>query len=350
MKIWRDSTSGYFLVRFTVGGKRQQHSTKVKIKGQAEAIAQRIYQDARVRADCREPIQTVGKVREMWLAAHDNTVSAGHWRNVSNWDPCGLERMMLDRCTTASVELARKKFAEGRVPATVNGWLRILNLLGGWAIQRGMILALPWRVKMQKIQKAPRKTLPVSLVKTWIEAAEKTAFKSNRWEIGTALRLMIGLGLREQEALGARWEWVDWERCTYTVGKAKGFEARVIPVPAWLLAHLLPSKADQGLILGDKHPAGFCKKAIYGANKACNTPGLSPHRLRGTFATLHSEAGTPIQVIQQLLGHKSPITTMLYLEAHLEKAEEQQAKVAERMGMAEIRQGAAANPHQTSSS
>lgn len=46
-----------------------------------------------------------------------------------------------------------------------------------------------------------------------------------------------------------------------------------------------------------------------------------------------TEAGTPVQVIQQLLGHKSATTTMLYLEAHQEKAEQQQAAVAERMGM-----------------
>lgn len=333
MKVWKDSKSGIYYVRFTVGGKRQQHSTKTKIKGQAEAIAKRIYENAQARAECREPIQTVGKVREMWLAAHDYTASPGHWRNVSTWDPCGLERTLLDRCTTASVEAARNKFAEGRSPATVNSWLRILNLLGGWAIDRGMILTRPWRVKKQPVQKSPRKTLPVSQVKDWIAAAEATAFKSNRWAIGTALRLMIGLGLREQEALGARWDWLDWERNTYTVGEAKGYEARVIPVPAWLLAHVLQKKADEGLILGDKHPSGFCKKAIYGANKACNTPGLSPHRLRGTFATLHSEAGTPVQVIQYLLGHKDPVTTMLYLEAHIEKAVEQQTKVADRMGM-----------------
>jgi integrase len=197
-----------------------------------------------------------------------------------------------------------------------------------------MIQALPWRIKMQKVQKTPRKTIPPGKVSAWIEAAEKTAFKSNRWEIGTALRLMIGLGLREQEALGARWEWVDWERCTYTVGKAKGFEARVIPVPAWLAAWLVTRKADLGLILGGKHPAGFTRKAIYGANQACGTPGISAHRLRGSFATIHSETGTPVQVIQAMLGHKSAATTMLYLESHQEKATEQQTKVAERMGMA----------------
>lgn len=57
-----------------------------------------------------------------------------------------------------------------------------------------------------------------------------------RWAIGTALQMMIGLDLREQEAPGAKWEWSDWDRKAYTVGKAKGFEARVLTVPRWLMA------------------------------------------------------------------------------------------------------------------
>ncbi len=334
MKLWRDPKSGIYQVRFTVGGVRQKHSLKTTIKGQADAEAVRIYTEATTRAQGREPIQTIAKLRDAWLAANSRTASLGHYRNVSTWEPCGLEKVPLDRCTTELVELARETFAKGRKPATVNGWTRILNLLGGWAIRRGQIRALPWRVKMAKVQKAPRKTLPAAKIRGWIAAAEATAFKSNRWQIGTALRLMVGLGLREQEALGAHWEWLDWDRKTYTVGKAKGFEARVIPAPDWLLAWLLPKKADLGLVLGEAKPAGFCRKAIAGANALCSTPGISAHRLRGTFATLHSEAGTPIQVIQQMLGHKSATTTMLYLEAHLEKAEDQQAKVAEKMGMA----------------
>ena len=163
MKLWRDPQSGIYQVRFTVAGKRQKHSLKTTVKGQADAEAVRIYQEATTRAQGREPIQTIGKLRDAWL---------------------------------------------------------------------------------------------------------------------------------------------------------------------------LPKKLDLGLVLGELRPAGFCRKSLAGANEICTTPGISAHRLRGTFATLHSEAGTPIQVIQAMLGHKSAATTMLYLEAHQEKATEQQGRVAEKMGMA----------------
>lgn len=325
--------SGVWAVRFTAGGKRQQVSLHTTVKGQAEQLALQVLEAARLSASGKEPVVTIGKLRDLWLAAHGPTASMGHWRNVSTWPAYDLEKVLVNRCSTELVEIARNRHAEGRAPATVNAWLRTLNLLGGYAVKRGMIPAVPWRVTPIRVQKQPRRTLPAAKVKAWIEAAEATAFKSHRWQIGTALRLMIGLGLREQEALGARWEWLDWYRKSYTVGKAKGKEARVIPVPEWLLAWLEPAKADLGLILGEQRPSGFTRKAIAGANAAMGTPGISPHRLRGTFATLHSEDGTPVQVIQQLLGHKDASTTMLYLEAHQEVAEQQQAKVAERMGM-----------------
>lgn len=48
------------------------------------------------------------------------------------------------------------------------------------------------------------------------------------------LRVMTGLGLREGEALGMRWEWFDMDNRTYSVGKAKGRESRMLPIPEWL--------------------------------------------------------------------------------------------------------------------
>jgi len=320
--------------RFQVAGKRVQKSTGVKIKGQAEALALVALSEAKQRSRGEEPMLTLGKLKKAWLETHSATVSAGHWRNVNAWDSHGMDDAKMDRLTTELVELARGKHLEGRSPASANLWMRTLNLLGNWAIKRGILDTLPWRVKMQKVQKTPRKTLPVDKALEWLHAAEGHGRKSNKVALGIVLRLMLGLGMREGEALGARWEWLDWDRKTYTPGKTKGKEADAIPCPGWLMDCLKPHKADLGLIIGDPHPTGFTRKAIAFANQECKTPGLSPHRLRGTFATLHSEAGTPVQTIQRMLRHKDVKTTMAYLESHTEQAREQQEEIGKRLGFA----------------
>jgi len=125
---------------------------------------------------------------------------------------------------------------------------------------------------------------------------------------------MFGLGLREGEAISARWEWIDWERKTYTHGITKGREAEPIPMAGWLREHLEARHQVAGLIVVKQNAqafaSGFARQAIRRANAACTVKGITPHRLRGTFATLLSEAGVPIQTVQRVMRHKSFTTTM----------------------------------------
>lgn len=45
-------------------------------------------------------------------------------------------------------------------------------------------------------------------------------------------------------------------------------------------------------------------------------PIITVHGLRRTFATIMADQGTPIDVIRQLLGHESLITTKQYINPH----------------------------------
>lgn len=341
MKLWKVGTLYHF--RFQVGGVRVQRSTGTANKVEAQAIAAEALTEARNRKRGVMPAPTMEELRKDWLEHHAKTMSLGHWKNVERMSLEGMGEVKADRITTEMVEVARARVAAGSSPATANAWLRNFNLLGNWAVRMGKLPELPWAVRPLKVQRKPRPTLPVERVGEYLAALAEVrtgpGYKPfpRDAQVGTAVRLMIGLGLREKEALGARWEWLSWDRRTYTVGLAKGKEARVIPVPEWLLEHLRPLKRDLGLMLpnkdGEQHPAGFTRAGLRAANKAVGVQGLSPHRLRGTFATLHSETGTPLQVIQALLGHKNISTTMAYVEAHLETARAGQDRLAERMGL-----------------
>ncbi|MDP9651125.1 tyrosine-type recombinase/integrase [Paraburkholderia caledonica] len=243
---------------------------------------------------------------------------------------------MLDELTTERVEAARLAHIECHAPASVNLWLKVLRLLCNWAVRRKVIPALPFQVKLLKLQKRPRTILPVALAQQWLHEIDRIA--GERRGVAVAVRLMLGIGLREAEAITARWEWLDWDRRIYTPGVTKGREADPIPVPAWLIEYLQPMRRAAGLIVakanGCAFAHGFTRRTMLRANEVCGVGHITAHRLRGTFATLLSEAGLPVQTIQRVMRHKSPLTTMAYLEVNLPQVIGAQRRVAARIGFA----------------
>ncbi|HBZ07480.1 MAG TPA: site-specific integrase [Massilia sp.] len=323
--------------RFQVGGARVQRSTRLTSKGKAEELAQREYAAAIVRANGGEPVPTLAELADAWLVVHSPVASAAHIRSVDTFRRLHMYELAekpIGDITTKDVELARVEHLKTHAPSSANHWLRILKLLTMWAVKRDILPAAPWRVKMLKVQKRPRAFLPVDVAKTWFDAVDEATRRSP--SVGTAVRLMFGLGLRESEAASARWEWMDWERSTYTPGITKGREADPVPMPAWLREHLEPLRQVEGLIVtkpnGQGFAPGFARQAMRQANRACSVKGITPHRLRGTFATLLSEAGVPIQTIQRVMRHKSHATTMGYLENNLGTAAKAADVIGEKAG------------------
>ena len=371
MKFWKDLNSGIFKIRFSVdcgpdacdycrtGKPHKKHTQRLtkslgKAKGQAEAAALEIVKEAKARAN-GSYVPTLKELRQDWLEAHASEVSIGHWNNVNTWDSQGLDKIRIDRLTTEVVELARGKFRAGkgradehRSDASVAGWMRTINLLMNFAVRRKSIQALPYDIEIPKPQKKPKKILPVAMVSTWIEAVDAHARNP---QVGTAARLMAGLGLRESEALGARWEWMDWDAHTYTPGRivkkefvTKGKTAIPVDVPDWLYEYLLALRGEQirlGLILPWKtlddgteipHPATFTRASMRAANADMKTPGVTAHRLRGTWITHLLRQGTPLKEVQAMARHAEESTTNGYYEQSSEVRKKAQQDLAKDMG------------------
>lgn len=328
---------GIWHYRYQVAGKRVQRSTRLRNKARAEEVATAQFAAAVVRANGGEPVPTLSELAHSWMVVHRPTVSPAHYSSVETFRRLHMYKLgskPIGDITTEDIELARNEHLVDRRPSTANHWLRIVKLLTMWAVKRGILKQLPWKVAMLKVQKRPRAILPIDVALVWFAEIDRATVREPG--IGTAVRLMFGLGLRAGEASSARWEWIDWERMTYTPGITKGREAEPVPLADWLAAHLAPTKRAEGLIAcradGRPFPEGFASSAMRTANKACSIKGITPHRLRGTFATLLSEAGVPIQTIQAVMRHKSPLTTMAYLEKNRDTAVVAQAAIAKKIG------------------
>lgn len=332
---------GQFHYCFRINGRQYKGSTRAT----DPLTARKVLEERRrqvLMGECGiHRIPSLGEVRDEWLRIHKSVHGRKHWGAVERtsriWILPGLRSHRIDRITTGQALVLRSQMLEaGRSPVSVNDMLKILKLLGNFAVRQGYISKLPFQVQFLRVQKKPRPTLAASQAQAFFAAVDQTARNPH---IPVMIRVMVGLGLRESEALGMRWEWFNPEQRTYTVGKAKGKEARVLPVPGWLWSaiHAMP-KTLSGWVFpaedGKPHRSQFCKKPLH---RVCGSLGLghvTQHRLRATFATLHAEVGTPITEIQGMLGHKNITTTMIYVEQSIAAKRCAQDALGQKLGLA----------------
>ncbi|WP_321810086.1 site-specific integrase [Burkholderia sp. BCC1985] len=324
--------------RFQINGARVQRSTREVVKHRADTVANKAYNRAKLWSRGDEDVPTLRELVVLWLEVHRPTVSASHAKIVETFGRLHLFDLAdVELCdlTTELVEQARLDYLKTHAPASANQWLNVLKLLCRWAMRRKMIPALPWSVRLLKVQKRPREILPVPHATKWLAAVDE--YSGMRGPVSIAVRLMLGIGLREIETITARWEWMDWERHTYTPGITKGREADPVPVPDWLYSYLAAVRKSSGLIVcradGEACRSGFTRKAMLAANAECGVGHITAHRLRGTFATLLSEQGAPVHMIKRALRHKSVNTTMAYLEVNMELVERAQRRIAQDAGL-----------------
>ena len=257
-----------------------------------------------------------------------------HWRI---WLGPRLGKTPINKIDAALVDQLRNALLEaGRSPVFTNNVLVTLRTHINFAVKRGR-LRKPLKVELLRVQRKPRPTVPASRVQEFLTAIDHA---SKNPQVRVMVRVMLGLGCRSSEVIGMRFEWLDIEQRTYQVGRAKGKEARVLPVPSWLWDDLtaLPTQAHSGLIFpartGGCHCPGFLRKPLLAAAKQLGLGNLTPHRLRASFASLHAAAGTPLSELQTMMGHKDYKTLWGYIETSLEAKRQAQDILSQRLGLA----------------
>lgn len=284
---------------------------------------------------------TLNQIWEAWWRANQTAFSPKHLGSVAcryrRWIKAELGLTRVDRIRAEAVLGIRARQLEaGCSGRYANNTLELTKTLVRFAIRMGHMDRLPFDVKPLRLQKKPRPIVPAARLSAFLEAADTTAENPH---VGIMLRTLIALGLREGELLGMRWEWFDLKNRTYTVGKAKGKEARVLPVPDWLWNRLAVSPYPLSPWVfpakdGKPHRSGYLRKPLARLAREFGLGNVTQHRLRATFASLHAEAGTPITEIQGMLGHKNIATTMIYVETSLDARRKAQDTLSQKLGLA----------------
>ena len=146
------------------------------------------------------------------------------------------------------------------------------------------------------------------------------------------LETIYSCGLRVSELCGLRAEDIDWSERLVRV-RGKGKKERLVPIgePAWkavqnywaVLKHA-PSGPGPVFLTETKKAAPLRPLQLSRRLKqylviAGLDPGLTPHKLRHSYATHLLDAGADLRSVQELLGHAHLVTTQVYTHVTTER-------------------------------
>ena len=135
------------------------------------------------------------------------------------------------------------------------------------------------------------------------------------------LLMGYGAGLRRSEIVTLKWEDILFDEHKIHVKQSKGNKDRIVMLPYSVVEYLKNYRtlypSDGWVFAGQYKGEALSGRTVQAVMKmAVSKAGLEKkatvHTLRHSFATHLLESGTDIRYIQQLLGHSSIKTTMIY--------------------------------------
>jgi len=187
--------------------------------------------------------------------------------------------------------------------------------------REGMVSENPMS-KVERVKASQKLVHPVSE-----EEIERLLSVCGRGFLGARLRalllLMVDTGLRASEVCGLDLTDVDLTAGLLRVRHAKGGKEREVPFGQATRASLLRYLARRGELaeraffvthFGDRLDRGDLFRICQQAGEKAGVPGLHPHRLRHTAATLFLRGGGNLFSLQRMLGHSSLTMVRRYAE------------------------------------
>ena len=208
--------------------------------------------------------------------------------------------------------------ARGLRDSSIQTHINTLRSFFAWLELEDMIRKNPMRkIKSLKIDRmAARRPLEP-------EEMERLRDSCQTYKERALVEFMASSGCRLSEVIGIRIDQVDWKRRSVKV-LGKGHKERVVyfSVRACLMLQEYISRRKGGQTLFASSRTPYAPMSPRAVEKALQRIGeragiarrVHPHILRHTFATAALKGGMDLTIIQRLLGHTDPKTTLIYAE------------------------------------
>lgn len=208
--------------------------------------------------------------------------------------------------------------ARGNTANTIITKIRKLNSFYSWLLQEEYIDKNPMlRVEMPRETKTPPKHLTYEEIEKVRDAAD--GIRKVLFEV------LYSTGLRVSEAVNLDRQDIDFVEKTVWVRDGKGGksrQARLSTRAAMVLKQYLNNRSDdEPWVFRSNYRRRMSKESITWhirllGEEAGLRKRLTPHMLRHSFATHLLDGGTPIELVQHLLGHESVKTTQVYAQTN----------------------------------
>jgi integrase/recombinase XerD len=193
----------------------------------------------------------------------------------------------------------------------------ILNGFFGWLQVNDYIKSNPCahvpKIRFQEVQR---------------EAMDNYSLEVLRWNCNTLrekalIDFLFSTGCRVSECVDANKSDINWQDRSVVVRHGKGNKMRTVYFNAeseLSLRKYLESRKDDNdaLFVSQRKPYNRLEKSGIetSVRRIGQRAGLEayPHKLRHTFATCGINAGIPLNILQILMGHAKPETTLIYAQ------------------------------------
>ncbi|MGA7270088.1 MAG: site-specific integrase [Acidimicrobiia bacterium] len=269
-----------------------------------------------------------GPYAEEWITFKRTTVGETTATNTASLLRARVlpefEGKQLKKITTAHVRRWLAAMTEeGLSASTVHTYRKILVQVMDQAVDDGLIVSNPV-AKAKAPSVRPRRQLFLTADELRSLAVECGDYGPLVWFLGwSGLRFGEATALRVGRVDPARRRVRVEEAATEVAGRLifglpKTHEARTVIVPKFVIAAIQPlldgRDTDELVFAGPRGGPvrlnNFRRRVFAPAAERIGKPGLVPHDLRDTAASLAISAGASIKVVQRILGHASAKMTL----------------------------------------